>query len=49
MNYYEVALLKSPLEPLTYQYNDELDVGAKVLVSIRNRKKLTEAVIIKKS
>lgn len=48
MNFYEVALLKSPLEPLTYQYVDEIDIGTKVLVSIRNRKKLSEAVIIKK-
>ncbi len=47
MRYYEVVLLKSPLEPLTYQYNEELEVGTKVLVSIRNRKNLSKAVIIK--
>ena len=48
MNYYEVSLLKSPLEPLTYQSDEDIKVGTKVLVQLRNRKKLTDAVIIKK-
>ena len=47
MKYYEVALLKSPLEPLTYQSEEELLKGRKVQVSIRNRKKLSDAVVLK--
>ena len=47
MNYYEVALLKSPLEPLTYQSNNRIDKGTKVLVKLRNRKNLCDAVILK--
>jgi len=48
MNYYEVVILKSPLNPLTYQSEELFEIGAKVVVAIRNRKKLSEAVIIKK-
>ena len=48
MNYYEVSLLKSPLEPLTYQSDEDIKVGTKVLVQLRNRKKLIDAVILKK-
>ncbi len=47
MNYYEVAFLKSPLSPLTYQSEDSLEIGQKVLVTLGRRKKLTEAVILK--
>jgi len=47
MNYYEVALLKSPLAPLTYQCEEELRLGAKVEVKLRNRKILSPAVIVK--
>jgi len=47
MNYYEVAILKSPLHFLTYESEEKLDIGLKVLISIRNRKNLTQAVIIK--
>jgi len=47
MKYYEVALLKSPLSPLTYEYNEDIEIGIKVLVKLRNRKKLSEAVVIK--
>lgn len=47
MKYYEVALLKSPLDPLTYQSELDLLEGRKVQVSIRNRKKLSDAVILK--
>ena len=47
MKYYEVALLKSPLEPLTYCYEDTITIGVKVEVSIKNRKKLSEAVVLK--
>ena len=48
MNYYEVSLLKSPLTPLTYQSQEEIEIGTKVLVQLRNRKKLSDAVVIKK-
>jgi len=48
MNYYEIALLKSPLAPLTFQYEEQLDIGSKVLVKLRNRKNLNEAVVLKK-
>lgn len=47
MNYYEVSLLKSPLNPLTYQSEEMIDLGAEVLVKLRNRKVLSPAVIIK--
>lgn len=47
MKYYEVALLKSPLEPLTYCHEETITIGLKVEVSIRNRKKLSEAVVLK--
>ncbi|WP_072681885.1 primosomal protein N' [Arcobacter sp. LA11] len=45
--YYEVSLLKSPLNPLTYEYDAKIDIGSKVFVKLRNRKKLSDAVIIK--
>lgn len=48
MNYYEVSLLKSPLEPLTFQYKDELKLGSKVEVPLRNRKNYSDAVVVKK-
>ena len=47
MFYYEVALLKSPLANLTYQSENKLEVGTKVLVKLGNRKKLNESVVIK--
>ena len=47
MNYYEVALLKSPLSPLTYQCEKTLDLGIKVEVKLRNRKILSPGVIVK--
>ena len=46
--FYEVALLKSPLEPLTYKSQQLLNIGALVNVSLGNRKNLNPAVIIKK-
>jgi len=48
MNFYEVSLLKSPLCPLIYQVDGDLQIGTKVLVSIRNRKNLNEAIVFKK-
>lgn len=47
MNYYELALLKSPLEPLTYQCEEELQIGQLCEVSLRNRKKPIEAMVYK--
>ena len=47
MYFYELALLKSPLSNLTYQSEEELQVGQKVLVKLRGRKNLSEAVLIK--
>jgi primosomal protein N' (replication factor Y) len=46
--YYELALLKSPLSPLTYQSDQQIKIGQKVLVKLAKRKLLSEAVIIKK-
>ncbi|RXJ78523.1 primosomal protein N' [Arcobacter sp. F155] len=48
MNYYEVSLLKSPLEPLTFQSEEELELGSKVEVPLRNRKNYSDAVVVKK-
>jgi primosomal protein N' (replication factor Y) len=47
MYFYNVALLNSPLEPLTYQYEEELKIGMLVEVSLQRRAKLQKAVIIK--
>ena len=47
MYYYEVALLKSPLEPLTYQSEQKIDIGVKIEVNLQKRVKLQEAVVIK--
>ena len=47
MKYYELIFLKSPLSSLTYQSEENLDIGQKVLVSLGRRKKLSEAVILK--
>lgn len=46
MKYYEVSLLKSPLTPLTYQSEEDIDIGSKVCVKLRNRKKLSDAVVV---
>ncbi|WP_417327743.1 primosomal protein N' [Halarcobacter sp.] len=48
MNYYEVSLLKSPLEPLTFQSEEDLELGTKVEVPLRNRKNYSDAVVVKK-
>ena len=48
MNYYEIALLKSPLKPLTYQHKENLQIGQKVQISLHNRKKELFGVVIKK-
>ena len=48
MNYYEVSLLKSPLEPLTYQSQDGILIGQVVEVFVGYRKKLNLGVVVKK-
>ena len=47
MFYYELALLKSPLTPLTFQCEKELQLGQLVKIGLRNRKKLDDAVVVK--
>lgn len=47
MYYYELALLKSPLNNLTFQSEEKLEKGQKVLVKLQQRKVLNEAVVIK--
>ncbi len=37
MNYYSIALIGSPLEPLTYHFNGLLEVGDEVLIPLRLR------------
>jgi len=48
MNYYEIALLNSPLKQLTYQSKKDIDIGNLVEVRLQNRANLNKAVIIKK-
>jgi primosomal protein N' (replication factor Y) (superfamily II helicase) len=47
MYYYEVAILKSPLDPLTYQSKKQLTIGTKVLVTLQRMINLQDGVIIK--
>lgn len=47
MLYYEIALLKSPLEPLTYECNEPLKLGQKVKVKLARRKNLMDGVVVK--
>jgi len=47
MFYYEIALLKSPLNNLTYQSEEDLEKGTKVAVKLRNRKVLSLGVVVK--
>lgn len=47
MYFYELALLKSPLSNLTYQSEQNIQLGTKVCVTLGNRKVLNEAVVIK--
>ena len=47
MFYYELALLKSPLNNLTFQSENQIKLGTKVLIKLRQRKVLDEAVVIK--
>lgn len=45
--FYEIALLKSPLEPLTYQSNVQIKLGQIVEVGLKNRSKSLLGVVIK--
>ncbi|QKF66878.1 primosomal protein N' [Arcobacter venerupis] len=47
MYYYELALLKSPLNNLTFQSEKKITLGKKVLIKLKQRKNLDEAVVIK--
>ncbi|MDD5373794.1 MAG: primosomal protein N' [Sulfurimonas sp.] len=46
MNYYNIALINSPLEPFTYQSLKIMDIGTKVKVKVRNRE--VEGIVIAK-
>ncbi|MAD43110.1 MAG: primosomal protein N' [Arcobacter sp.] len=48
MFYYELALLKSPLNNLIYQSEEEIKIGSKVLVKLQRRKVSNDAVVIQK-
>ncbi|WP_419764586.1 MAG: primosomal protein N' [Arcobacter sp.] len=45
--FYELALLKSPLDNLTYCSDEKIEIGTLVEVSLQRRKVLSKAVIIK--
>lgn len=47
MFFYNVALLNSPLEPLTYQSDEEIRIGTLVEVSLQRRAKLQKGVIVR--
>ena len=40
MYFYELALLKSPLENLTFQSEEEIKIGTKVLIKLKQKKAL---------
>ena len=46
MNYYKISLLGSPLEPFTYNSQNIIKIGTKVVVSVKNR--IVNGVIISK-
>ena len=48
MNYYELAILKSPLQNLTYESEEIIENGSLVEVILANRKNSNLAVVIKK-
>jgi len=37
LNYYNISLINSPLEPFTYQSKNIIDIGTKVKVKVKNR------------
>ena len=46
MNYFEIAILNSPLSEFTYEFNEDIDIGRKVKINLRNREVF--GIIIKK-
>ena len=44
MNYYNIALINSPIEPFTYENQKIIDIGTKVSIQLRNR--IVNGVII---
>ena len=44
MNYYKISLIGSPLEPFTYHFEDDIQVGTKVGVHVRQR--VAEGVVL---
>lgn len=48
MNYYEVAILKSPLSNLTYQTNELIEIGTKVFVKLARLKNFVKLLFLKK-
>lgn len=45
--YYEVSIIGSNLQPLTYKFSDKLSIGDIVEVKLRNRVKTNQAVVLK--
>lgn len=45
--YYEVSIIGSNLQPLTYQFKDKISMGDIVEVKLRNRTKTNQAVVLK--
>ncbi|WP_428025552.1 primosomal protein N' [Arcobacter sp.] len=45
--YYELALLKSPLDNLTYCCDEKIEIGTLVEVTLQRRKVLSKAVVVK--
>ncbi|MDD2697964.1 MAG: primosomal protein N' [Arcobacteraceae bacterium] len=45
--YYEIALLKSPLSPLTFKSTELIKIGSLVMISLKNRKKEDIGVVVK--
>jgi primosomal protein N' (replication factor Y) len=46
LNYFNISLINSPLEPLTYESSTDIENGTKVRVKIKNR--LVDGVVIAK-
>ncbi|RLA82377.1 MAG: primosomal protein N', partial [Epsilonproteobacteria bacterium] len=48
MYFYKITLLKSPIEPLTFQSDKDIENGTLVEVKLRNRTKLQNGVVLQK-
>lgn len=48
MNYFEVAILKSPLEPFTYRCEKDVNIGTLVEVPLAMNKGFLKGVVVKK-